>query len=497
MQFSATDERDLAAREMTPAELINLIYRFTHQTSTIELERPCTPNDGIIQLTPSQSIEYSEVFNKESLKKTIIKFVPASGAATRMFNHLFQYDPSKVSELVEEFVLNFDLFPFYDVLKKELSKSGLNLEVLIKENKWDKVFEFLLHSPGLDYAKYPKGLVPFHRYKNGIVRTAFEEHMHEAVDYGREADGTCRIHFTLAPHQIEMVMEFLQEKTATFPYEKFILEQSIQKNSTDTPAVDRNNEPVRDQDGHIIFRPAGHGALIHNLQELDEDLIFIKNIDNVTTEDQKHESIFYKKVLAGILLELKRKADELLGRLEQNDHSVIEESIAFIKKWFQPVLPYSLSDDGVKTFIKLQLDRPMRICGMVKNEGEPGGGPFWVKMNGGITSKQIVEKSQVDHHNLQQMKVLSSSTHFNPVDIVCTIKNRFGEKYDLNEYIDHSTGFISEKFIEGNVIKALELPGLWNGSMALWNTVFVEVPISTFNPVKTVNDLLRPGHQTA
>jgi hypothetical protein len=497
MLFSDTDEKDLAAREMTPAELINVIYRFTHQTATINLDRPCNLNDGIVQLPPAQALELSETFNKESRDKTMIKFVPASGAATRMFNHLIQYDPQKVTPLVEELVLNFDLFPFYKELKTKLESHNLQLESMISENKWEDIIQFLLYSPGLDFAKFPKGLIPFHKYKDGTVRTAFEEHMHEAVDYGRETDGTCRIHFTLAPHQIELVMNFLEEKSATFPYEKFILNHSIQKSNTDTPAIDRHNQFVRDKAGHIIFRPAGHGALIHNLQELDEDIIFIKNIDNVTTEDQKHESIFYKKVLAGMLLELKKQADHYLGLLEQNDRSVIDDAIIFIKKWFQPTLPNLANEANLVHYIKLQLDRPMRVCGMVKNEGEPGGGPFWVKMSDGFVSKQIVEKSQVDPHNLQQMKVLSTSTHFNPVDIVCTIKNRFGKKYHLNDYIDHSTGFISEKFVDGNVIKALELPGLWNGSMALWNTVFVEVPVSTFNPVKTVNDLLRPGHQTA
>jgi hypothetical protein len=497
MLFSATDEKDLAAREITPAELINTIYRFTHQTGTIELDRPCVPNDGIIQLAPPAALELSQKFNLESKIKTMVKFVPASGAATRMFSHLFQFDPQKVTPLIEELVLNFDLFPFYAQLKDKLSEHSFDLSTLIAENKWEQIIRFILYSPGLNFSKFPKGLVPFHRYKNGVVRTAFEEHMHEAVDYGREADGTCRIHFTLAPHHIEMVMSFLKDKAASFPYEKFILNHSIQKINTDTPAIDRNNNPVRDKEGHIIFRPAGHGALIHNLQELDEDVIFIKNIDNVTTEDQKHEAIFYKKVLAGLLLELKNKADFYVSALEQNDRSVIDEALLFIKHWFQPSFPSLSTEENVINFITLQLDRPMRVCGMVKNEGEPGGGPFWVRMSDGFISKQIVEKSQVDHHNLQQMKVLSSSTHFNPVDVVCTIKNRHGLKYNLNEFIDHSTGFISEKFVEGNVIKGLELPGLWNGSMALWNTVFVEVPVSTFNPVKTVNDLLRPGHQTA
>ncbi|MFM7730819.1 MAG: DUF4301 family protein, partial [Flavobacteriales bacterium] len=257
----------------------------------------------------------------------------------------------------------------------------------------------------------------------------------------------------------------------------------------------RDNLPFRDAQGHMVLRPSGHGALIHNLQNIDADIIFIKNIDNITTENQLEEIVYFKQVLAGHLVELKNETNRLLDLLEQNDDA-LEDALEFIQAHFQPGLPLGMNRDELRRYAMLRLDRPMRVCGMVRNEGEPGGGPFWVRSKGGYLSKQIVEKSQMNQEDAQQMKLLSSSTHFNPVDIVCSIKNRRGENYDLNDFIDHSMGFISEKFHQGHVMKALELPGLWNGAMAHWNTVFVEVPLNTFHPVKTVNDLLRPGHQT-
>lgn len=496
MQFSTQDEFDLKAREISSAELIETIYRFTHQTESIDLDRPCVPGDGILVLGQAEARRYADTFEKLGKDKSMIKFVPASGAASRMFGHLIQYDLNNPSPLVEEFIFNIDLFAFYPILKEKLTEQDKNIDALIADNAWGEIFEFILGEKGLNYAAFPKGLIPFHKYADGSIRTSFEEHMHEAVDYAREADGTCRIHFTLAPHQIELVMNYMEKLTKHFPYEKFVLQHSLQKSKTDTPAIDKNNFPVRDRNGKIVFRPAGHGALIHNLQELNEDIIFIKNIDNVTTADQKQDSIFYKKMIAGLLIDLKNQADDYCEKLASNDHSVLQEGISFIKKWFNANFQPTGNTEQIAELIKLQLDRPMRICGMVKNEGEPGGGPFWVKMKDGNISKQIVEKSQIDHHDLSQMKILSSATHFNPVDIVCSIKNRHGVKYQLEHFIDHSTGFISEKLMDGQAVKALELPGLWNGSMALWNTIFVEVPVSTFNPVKTVNDLLRPGHQS-
>jgi hypothetical protein len=235
--------------------------------------------------------------------------------------------------------------------------------------------------------------------------------------------------------------------------------------------------------------------LIENLAHIDSDLIFIKNIDNVSTNSKIDDTIFFKKVIGGLLVHLKRTSDKLSEGIALRSDAALDKALEFIQTWFQNGLPIGLSKEQLFQYVQLKLDRPIRVCGMVRNEGEPGGGPFWVRSNDGSLSKQIIEKSQVDTTDQQQLKILSEATHFNPVDIVCSIKNRHGEKYDLQRYIDHSTGFVSEKFQDGKVIKALELPGLWNGSMALWNTVFVEVPISTFNPVKTVNDLLRPGHQ--
>jgi hypothetical protein len=496
MHFTTTDEADLAKRGLQVADLVNLIYRFTQHTLPIALERPCTAGDGIVVLNSSQSLRYLDYFEKESPKRTMIKFVPASGAASRMFKHLYTYTPENVSSLTEEFIINFDLFPFFHTLKISLQRQGISLEDLIETNAWEKIFNYILFEPGLGYSRFPKGLVPFHRYPFEI-RTAFEEHIHEAIDYGREKDGTCRLHFTLAPHQIDDVMKFLNDRVKAFPYENFILQHSLQEEKTDTPALDKDNLPVRDSDGRILFRPAGHGALISNLESLDADIIFIKNIDNVTTSDQKTESIIYKKILAGLLLFLKTETDKHLQQLRDDTPGAIAGAIEFIQSWFQPGAPIGLNEEQLKMFVINHLDRPIRVCGMVRNEGEPGGGPFWVKSKEGLLSKQIVEKSQVDLHDLNQSKILSGSTHFNPVDIVCAIRKSNGSKYHLDDFIDHSTGFISEKFQDGKVIKALELPGLWNGAMALWNTVFVEVPNSTFNPVKTVNDLLRPGHQVA
>lgn len=496
MHFTKEDEIDLAKRGLTTADVANVIYQFSHQTQPIVLERPCTSSDGILSLNTSQSHKFLDFFEKESPKISMIKFVPASGAASRMFKHLYSYSPENVGTLEEEFIVNFDLFPFYPILKRNLEKENLSLEKLIENNEWSTIFNRILFSPGLEYSKFPKGLIPFHRYPFEI-RTAFEEHIHEAIDYGREADGTCRIHFTLAPHQIDEVMKFLTDQVKAFPYENFILQHSLQEEKTDTPAIDKDNNPVRDSEGKIIFRPAGHGALIHNLESLDADLIFIKNIDNVTTSDQKTDSIFFKKILAGLLLFLKAETDKHLNKLSEEGFSSVGPALEFIQNWFQPGTPFGMNEEQLKMYAIHQLDRPIRVCGMVRNEGEPGGGPFWVKSKDGLLSKQIVEKSQVDLHDIAQSRILAGSTHFNPVDIVCTIKRRDGSKYRLSDFVDHSTGFISEKFTDGKVIRALELPGLWNGSMALWNTVFIEVPNTTFNPVKTVNDLLRPGHQVA
>jgi hypothetical protein len=422
------------------------------------------------------------------------KFVPASGAASRMFKHLYNYNVDSVSELTEEFILRIDQFPFVGQLEKRMSQEGLSLGELKSNNDWKRIFDFILGSHGLNYDDQLKGLVVFHQYDQELC-TAFDEHLYESMAYGKQGDGKCRIHFTLAPHHIERVQQYFEEKLKRHEYDHIELSFSSQESSTDTLALTKDNEPFRDTDGKLVFRPSGHGALIHNLQKLEADVIFIKNIDNVTVRDNLSDTTLYKQVLAGVLVELKSKVFSYLDSLDQSEER-LDEALEFIQNWFQPGLPMGMNRNQLVQYAQLRLDRPLRVCGMVRNEGEPGGGPFWVRTQGGHISKQIVEKSQVDLNDPQQTRILMNSTHFNPVDLVCSIRNRKGENYHLDEFIDYTAGFVTEKFQQGVVLKALEWPGLWNGAMALWNTVFVEVPVTTFNPVKTVNDLLRPGHQT-
>ena len=495
MILSKEDEKELTKRGLTANDFVSIIHQFTKELKPIVLERPCVAGDGLVLLNPADCHRLLSVYSEMIKSKSVIKFVPSSGAATRMFKHLFNYSPDSTTDLTEEFILNFHRFPFIPALKAIISNAGESLDDLVDKNKWGEIFSYILENKGLAYGNVPKGLVVFHQYDQQM-RTAFEEHLHESVQYAKEHLGKCRIHFTLGEHCFDDVAQFVNEKAEEFAYEEFDLSYSLQSSKSDMVALDKNNEPVRDESGQMIFRPAGHGALIHNLQHADADVIFIKNIDNVTTDSKRSDTIFYKKVLGGLLMEMKSEINELLHGLEEKNHQSLTKALHFIQHWFQPGLPLGMSIEESFNYAKLRLDRPLRICGMVKNEGEPGGGPFWVLMPDGHLSKQIIEKSQVNAEDHSQVALLEQATHFNPVDLVCSIKDRTGRNYNLQHYIDHSTGFVSEKFIGGQVIKALEVPGLWNGAMALWNTVFVEVPSSTFSPVKTVNDLLRAGHQS-
>ena len=411
-----------------------------------------------------------------------------------MFKHLYSYNAENVSELTEEFILKFDQFPFTTHLEERMSHEGYNLQQLKSSNDWATIFDFILGSHGLNYDDQLKGLVLFHQYERELC-TAFDEHLFESNAYGMQGDGKCRIHFTLAPQHIDRVQSYFEDKFKQIEYDHVELSFSSQDSSTDTLALTKENEPFRDSNGMLVFRPSGHGALIHNLQKLETDVIFIKNIDNVTVRGNLTDTILYKQVLAGVLIELQSKVFRYLDSLDQGEDK-LDEALEFIQNWFQPGLPMGMNREQLVQYARLRLDRPIRVCGMVRNEGEPGGGPFWVRTQGGQISKQIVERSQVDLNDPQQVRILMSSTHFNPVDLVCSIRNRKGENYHLDEFIDYTAGFVTEKFQQGAVLKALEWPGLWNGAMALWNTVFVEVPVTTFNPVKTVNDLLRPGHQS-
>lgn len=494
MQFNAADMAELGRRGHTPASIEAQIKRFTRDIRPVKLEHPCTAGDGILRLDAAECHRLLTVFERESGHYRLAKFVPASGAATRMFEHLFHFSEDAISQLTEFFILHFDRFPFVTQLDAMLTSAGISLTALKEQNRWREIFGYILGPEGLNYADTPKGLVAFHRYRNH-VRTAFEEHIPEALAYARNGAGSCAIHFTLAPAHMGRVTSFLQDCIRrAYPDDQITISHSVQALHSETIALDRQNQPARDGSGQLIFRPSGHGALIQNLPLCEADILFIKNIDNVTTDSQREPMIFYKKVLGGMLIELKTQAGQLLRRLSHREPGTETEAIEFVHQWFQPGISLPADTDAQRDELYRRLDRPMRVCGMVRNEGEPGGGPFWVRMADGQLSKQIVEKSQVDTADVHQARILAEATHFNPVDIVCSLTNESGKTYTLDQYVDYSTGFVSEKFHHGKVIRALELPGLWNGGMAHWNTVFVEVPVSTFHPVKTVNDLLRSGH---
>jgi len=392
-------------------------------------------------------------------------------------------------------------FAFYYDLKSSMHKKNMSLEDLIKQGKYKKILEYLLTPQGLNYAALPKALLKFHQYDKHS-RTALEEHLIEGDEYTRDRKGIIRIHFTLSNEFKPEVQDFLDYILPVYESSKtkYKITFSVQKTSTHTLAVDIKNNPVRDDLGRMVFRPGGHGALLKNLNELKENLIFIKNIDNVVPDRLKKETFTYKKALAGYLVVIQNQIFHYLQQLSSKKMpaKLLEEMTRFCRKELYIKFPTGFSDwilTRKTRYLFEKLDRPIRVCGMVKNQGEPGGGPFWIKDHKNQVSMQIIEKSQIDKKSIEQCHILSESSHFNPVDLVCGVRNYQGKKFDLQKYIDQDTYFISEKSREGKAIKALELPGLWNGAMANWITLFVEIPIITFNPVKTVNDLLRVEHQ--
>lgn len=481
----------------------------------VNLVNSATIGNGIMKVSHEEKESLIEYFKKQRDELNMLKFVPASGAATRMFKSLFtfleKFNPEEDTftsyvnrekdSNIKSFFIGLEKLPFYDELKEHLLKKYNDFDDLPDDRQRVILVEEMLLEDGFNYGNYPKGLLPFHKYKTHAA-TAFEEHLYEAAIYAT-ANGKAKLHFTISEEHLEKfnkeftnIKDYVKEKTGV----EFDVSFSFQKGSTDTLAVTMENEPFISDNGEILFRPGGHGALIENLNDQDADIIFIKNIDNVVVYRNKFEIASYKEVLAGILLALKEKAFKYRNLL--NTNSLTDADIAKIKNFLENEMNVFVTPDFKKYREKYQveyliekLDRPIRVCGMVKNEGEPGGGPFWVKDESGNISLQIIESAQIDKLNKKQREIFKSSTHFNPVDIVCTTKNYKGEKFDLLKFVDHKQAFITEKTKEGRPLKALELPGLWNGSMANWNTVFVEVPLVTFNPVKTVNDLLKPSHQ--
>lgn len=473
------------------------------------LKRAAIIGDGILILDQKQISAYADKFGILQEKYICQKFVPASGAASRMFSFLakfqadFNPDQDSIEKYIDdneaedlrEFIANSDKFPFFEQINKTIHQNNPDCQNWSNSKKYFHFVKIMLDEGELNFACKPKGVVPFHQYEKSIATPA-EEHIKEAFEYAF-SENLARLHFTVSEEHKVMFEEIIQNFESE-SQNRLLVEYSFQDKSTDTIAVDLDNKPFRNGNNQLLFRPSGHGALISNLNNLTADVIFIKNIDNVSCGDTK-EVALYKKALAGILLDLQSKVFVILNQIENNELTadLIPNIVSFLSNDLNIHLPNGFSEmnfNNQKNIIGEALTRPIRVCGMVKNQGEAGGGPFWIEGDYGI-SLQIVETSQIDLENEQQSEILKSATHFNPVDIVCGIKNHKGEKYNLHDFVDHKSGFIVHKNHEGTDIKAYELPGLWNGAMARWISVFVEVPLCTFNPVKTVNDLLKPGHQ--
>ncbi|MCE7054520.1 DUF4301 family protein [Algoriphagus sp. AGSA1] len=498
-------KQQILKQGMNPETVAQQIQHFENGFPFLDITAPATVGDGIKVLNEKDLMHYRKTYPKNASQIEVVKFVPASGAASRMFKDLFAFlegdgDLSN-SAFVQKFMNNIEKFAFYEDLDQVLQKQGSSISHALDIKDYKSILAALLLDEGLGYGNLPKGLLKFHRYKDGR-RTPAYEHLIEGVQYAIGKGSLVKIHFTVSPEHIEKFKQEIEQILPEIEQEHgvdFDISYSQQKKSTDTIAVNMDNTPFTEDDGSILFRPAGHGALLENLNEVSADLIFIKNVDNVVPDRLKAETKNYKMAIGGMLLEVQQKVFEALHTL---DKQADVESINHAEKVFTEDLGAklpadfpSLSSEAKSAFLKMKLNRPMRICGMVKNTGEPGGGPFWVKEEDGFQSLQILETAQIDLNDPASKKHFNASTHFNPVDLVCATRNYKGESFDLLEFRDMMTGFITEKSKSGKDLKALELPGLWNGAMAGWNTIFVEVPLITFNPVKTVNDLLRDEHQ--
>lgn len=477
--FTPEDLKQIADHGLTVAQVERQLENFRRGFPFLKVVRAASPKDGVLMVDERTADEAVARYEAAADRLRVVKFVPASGAATRMFKELFEFvNEGKRGKGIDQLLDNIERFAFWPELK-----------AVLPEGADDRTTVAAIVGRGLDYGKKPKGLVTFHAYGEE-TRKAVEEHLVEGAAYAT-SDGVARIHFTVSPEHIEGFRSLLEERLPRYEQRfgiRYDISFSVQKPSTDTIAVNPDNTPFRTDEGRLLFRPAGHGALIANLSEIDADVVFIKNIDNVTTDARRGDTVRYKKVLAGLLLELQAEAFARIGAIDAGTADLAEVA-SFVEKRLCVKLPAAGYDAAL---LRAILDRPIRLCGMVRNEGEPGGGPFWVANPDGTESLQIAESSQIAPEDMPLMK---SATHFNPVDLVCGLKNLRGERFDLSRHTDPETGFISSKSSGGRELRAQELPGLWNGAMARWNTVFVDVPITTFSPVKVVQDLLRPQHQ--
>ena len=501
--FTDEDLKRIRDDGISKEDIMTQLKIFKRGFTPVKLKRPCTAGDGIVVIPDTDRTPLIKTHDAAARQGRMIKFVPASGAASRMFRDWFRYEAMedfKTSQSGTDFVRDLPQFAFYNDLQKIISQNGRDINDLIKDGELNIILSYILTSKGLNYAHLPKALLKFHAYPEHN-RTSLEEHLVEAALYVQNADHKCNVHFTVSDeHKLEVqdhitrVRKYYEDKYGV----TYNVSVSIQLPSTNTIAVDMYNSPFRNDEGKLVFRPGGHGALLKNLNAIDGDIIFLKNIDNVTPDRLKPAMVLHKKILAGYLVQLQEEIFANLRLLteEHVDDKILSGIARFCNEKLFIGLPVAFEDFSPSQKIDIMIDklnRPLRVCGMVKNEGEPGGGPFWIGENG-TQSLQIIEQAQIDFNSDEQKRIWNSSTHFNPVDLVCGVKDYRDHKFDLEKYVDKNAYLISDKSLEGRNLKALELPGLWNGAMARWNTVFVEVPIITFNPVKTINDLLRKEH---
>ncbi|NNK70774.1 MAG: DUF4301 family protein [Flavobacteriaceae bacterium] len=508
MKLAPKDIEQLKAKGISTEQLEKQLKIFRKGLSAVHIMNAATIGKGITKLSDHQLKESADLFDSSKDDFSLMKFVPASGQATRMFKFLFEFldelnqNSLSSNEYLEttnndeilHFHNNKERLPFFNDLKTEYGKKDFDFS-----NDLKAFVSLMLMPEGMNLGQMPKGLIDFHIY-GSQTRTAFEEHLHEATGYAFNKNGVA-LHFTVSPEhkslfreKFSKIQSDLEEKYGF----KFAISFSEQDPTTDTIAVDLQNKPIRNEEGALLFRPSGHGALLHNLNALETELVFISNIDNVAVENRNKDIARYRKALGGFLIKKKNLGHNLIERLNRSNYEdqSFSSVLELASKEFNLQIPKDFSgmdDDEKRQWLISKLNRPLRVCGMVKNEGQPGGGPFWVDSQGEV-SLQIVEASQIDTSKPDQFQILNSATHFNPVDLVCWLKDWRGKSFDLLDFSDPDSAFISEKTYLGKPLKALELPGLWNGGMANWITLFVEVPISTFNPVKTVNDLFGPMH---
>ena len=511
--MSSLTQSDLLALEehgLSTTHLEEQLQHLRRGIPPLNLIRPCHIGDGIKQFSENERQDYRQLFQVAQANGRISKFLPASGAATRMFKDLLQFvddesspiDASHHHNLPETISYAWEqrsLLPFIDDLQRYVEDSGMIIENQGDSKHIAQIFRMLLHTPGLGYANLPKALLPFHQYADG-PRTALEEHVREAIIYRQQAGETIRIHLTVSAQFEAHVRTHIDsiQKNVALNSENIELTVSIQKPSTDTVALSADQELFRNAQGQIIFRPGGHGALLENFNDYQGDIVCISNIDNVVPDHLKSEIVEWRMALGGYLLTLQEKIFHHLRKLETEQAANLEAIEIFIRDHLHDELPPSYAQMDVlarANELRRFLNRPLRVCGVVLNTGEAGGGPFWVQHANGALSRQIVEQSQADPQSERQQQLFTLATHFNPVDLVCGVRDHQGHPFDLLKFRDPNTGFITEKTYQGHPLKALEWPGLWNGGMADWITLFVEVPRSTFNPVKTFLDWLNPSHQ--